>query len=626
MADAIHDLEMQRVLGERDSHIKRAITSLATRLGVDTDEIDTIVSDLKESEVTVEQRVIYDIKNRFRTRLQPIMSLSQNEANHKDFEINMFSHENNRLLQRSTEESRQIRLHDGSGAQFIQIGASPQLPFGAAALHQPPPPVLNVDPTLAAQRKLPGEAARYVIEDESYIGFIPGTSRRYDRPLEYPVSVKLELFANQVAAARVPVTKTIDYLRLVKEIISRAEQVGLTDHKLRQGFILVCDEYFQHLVDPLQRLKDPKIFFDCLADFINLTTNRVQIQTALNQLTRQPNENFCTPLRTHLSLQLMKFEISHPGNTEEENMRRAKRVVRNLSTVWMSPPCAKKYLLWVKTRMDTAGKTPELDEIINIVNRIETEPGMALEHAQQMSSADANRIELFKFAPRGRGGEVVDHHAAGAGSDRVLPSGWGGRDQGFPMYTGRSRESSRGRDSGYGRPPSSTVRPQDQPRQRSRNRSGGERTAEQTSSAASSQGSVYAAEAKTTVSGQGVPVTTRPRTRSAGDRRGSTAAAPRPRSSSRGSTRGSSQPRATADSRTGRSTSRPGQTRSRERPRSKSNPRNESRARDAANELSALVGRQELLIARLKADKRALVEKYESAQAVSTPRDPFRPN
>ena len=93
MADAIHDLEMQRVLGERDSHIKRAITSLATRLGVDTDEIDTIVSDLKESEVTVEQRVIYDIKNRFRTRLQPIMSLSQNEANHKDFEINMFSHD-----------------------------------------------------------------------------------------------------------------------------------------------------------------------------------------------------------------------------------------------------------------------------------------------------------------------------------------------------------------------------------------------------------------------------------------------------------------------------------------------------------------------------------------------------
>ena len=97
MADAIHDIEMQRVLGERDGLIKRAIASLATRLGVDTEEIETITADLKESETTVEQRVIHDIKNKFRTRLQPVMSMSQNEANHKDFEINMFENENTRL-------------------------------------------------------------------------------------------------------------------------------------------------------------------------------------------------------------------------------------------------------------------------------------------------------------------------------------------------------------------------------------------------------------------------------------------------------------------------------------------------------------------------------------------------
>ena len=92
MADALNDIEIQRVLGERDGLIKKAIQSLATRLGVEHDEIDNIVSDLKESETTVEQRVIYDIKNKFRTRQQPVMSLSQNEANHRDFEINLYDH------------------------------------------------------------------------------------------------------------------------------------------------------------------------------------------------------------------------------------------------------------------------------------------------------------------------------------------------------------------------------------------------------------------------------------------------------------------------------------------------------------------------------------------------------
>ena len=619
MADAINDMEMQRVLGERDSHIKRAITSLAARLGVDNEDIDNIVADLKESEITVEQRVIFDIKNKFRTRQQPTMSLSQNEANHKDFEINMFQHENNRLLQRSAEESRQIRLHDGPDSQFIQIAASPQLPFGAAALHQPAPPVLNVDPTLAAQRKLPGQAARYVIEDESYIGFVPGTSRRYDRPLEYPMSVRLELFDNQIAAARIPVIKTLDYLRLVKEIIFRAEQIGLTDTKLRQGFLLVCDVHFQHLVDPLQRLKEPQLFFDCIADFINLTTNRVQIQTALTQLTRQPTENFCTPLRTHLTLQLMKFEISHPGNTYEENMKRSKRVVRNLASVWMSAPCAKKYLLWIKTRMEKSGDAPSMEEIINVVNRMEAEPGMGLDCAVQMSSTDANRVEVFKFRPLNPPDELVESNAAGAGSQRLLPSGWGGRE-GFPMYSGRSRESSRGRDSGHARPPSSTTRPQDQPRPRSRNRSNSGRFGEQPTPSGAANTSLYAVEAKPTVSGQGVPVRARPRTKSADSRRDPNTA-PRARSTSRGSTPAKN----TADNRPGRSASRQGQT---ARPRTPSQRRDRARSqnRDVENELSALVGRQEMLIARLKADKQALVAKYESRQAVSTERDPFRPN
>lgn len=625
MADAIHDIEMQRVLGERDGLIKRAIQSLATRLGVDNEEIDTIVSDLKESETTVEQRVIYDIKNKFRTRKQPVMSLSQNEANHRDFEINMYDHENNRLLQRSEEESRQIRLHDGPEASFIQIAASPQLPFGAAALHQPGPPVLNVDPTLAAQKKLHTEAARFVIEDESYIGFIPGTSRRYDRPLEYPKSVTVDLFANQIAAAKIPVTKSMDYLRLLKEIILRAEQIGLTDSKLRQGILLVCDVHFQHLVDPLQRLREPPIFFDCVSDFVNLSDNRIQIQSALNQLTRQPNENFCTPIRTHLTLQLMKFEISHPMSTYDEQLRKAKRVVRNLATCWLSPACAQKYKVWVKTRVEQHGRSPEMEEIISVINRLESEPGMQLQHAVQMSSTDANRVELFKFQPRARDNEVVEHNAAGAGGQRVLPSGWGGREGGFPMFAGRSRENSRGRDSGSTRPPSSVTRTQDNTRRQSRNRGDGNARAEnkpqQNNPAASN---IYKTEAQPAISGQGVPIKPRPRSQSAGRTNGA-APTTRGRSTSRRADRApaASGAKPASQTRAGRSTSRQPRSQSRGRGRSQSQGRSQNRNREAETELSALVGRQELLISRLRADKRALLDKYEPRDAAADSRNPF---
>ena len=59
------------------------------------------------------------------------------------------------------------------------------------------------------------------------------------------------------------------------------------------------------------------------------------------------------------------------------------------------------------------------------------------------------------------------------------------------------------------------------------------------------------------------------------------------------------------------------------RQRSKSQNRSRTRNREAETELSALVGRQELLIARLKADKKALVDKYESREATTTERSPF---
>ena len=614
MADALNDIEIQRVLGERDGLIKKAIQSLATRLGVEHDEIDTIVSDLKESETTVEQRVIYDIKNKFRTRQQPVMSLSQNEANHRDFEINLYDHENNRLLQRSAEESRQIRLHDGPEASFVQIAANPQLPFGAAAFHQPGPPVINVDPTLAAQKKLPHEAARYVIEDESYIGFIPGTSRRYPRPLEYPKSVTIELFANQIAAAKIPVTKTMDYLRLLKEVLVRAEQIGLTDVKLRQGILLICDSYFQHLCDPLQRLREPQVFFDCVCDFVNLSDNRIQIQTALNQLTRQPNENFCTPIRTHLTLQLMKFEISHPMSTYDEQLLKAKRVVKNLATCWMSTATATRYRAWVKTRVEQHGRAPQMEEIISVVNRLESEPGMQLEHAVQLSTADANKAELFKFQPRVRDSEIVDHNATGAGHQKLLPSGWGGRES-FPVFAGRSRESSRGRDSGSGRPPSSVTRNQDEPRQQSRNRASDRAAEGKRLQSEAAPSSIYSTEAKPAVSGVGVPVKPRPRSRSAGNSATTTRGRSTSRRSSTATPADKKQP--------ARSSSRQSRNEAGGRQRSKSQNRSRTRNREAETELSALVGRQELLIARLKADKKALVDKYESREATTTERSPF---